>query len=274
MISDIDLDHVALAAESWDDLWPRYRGDLGGEWVGGGPTTGFASAQVRYANQMRLEVLEPHDVERNDFLRRFLDRSGAGPHHLTFKVKDIRSALGEAEAAGFEPVGIDLRDPGWQEAFLHPKQARGIVVQLAQSSGEGDGWNQPPPPSLPRPRIAPATFDRIVHLVPSLDDGLALFGGLLAGEERDRGEEEGLRWVDLGWPGPGRLRLAEPTTSTGPLAEWLGDRPGRIHHLAFTCADPGALAGARPLADGRWEVPPEENLGTRLLLTDEAAPGN
>jgi hypothetical protein len=266
VISDIDLDHIAVAAESCDDLWPRYRGDLGGEWVGGGPTLGFVSAQVSYANDMRLEVLEPYEVERNDFLRRFLDRNGPGPHHLTFKVKDIRGALVQAEAGGFQPVAVDLRDPGWQEAFLHPKQARGVVVQLAQSSG-GDGWGMAEPPALPQARAAPATLERIVHLVASLDHGLALFAGLLGGDEVGRGEEEGLRWVDLAWPGPGRIRLVEPTTAGGPLSEWLDGRDGRVHHLAFACDDPGSLAGARPLADGRWEVPPEENLGMRLLLT-------
>jgi len=269
VISDIDLDHIAVAAESWDELWPRYRGDLGGGWAGGGATVGFASAQVRYANQMRLEVLAPYAVDRNDFLRRFLDRSGPGPHHLTFKVKDLRAALATASEAGFEPVGVDLSDPGWQEAFLHPKQARGVVVQLAQSDGDGDSddWNQPPPATFPDARTAPAALDRIVHLVGSLDDGLALFAGVLAGDATERGEEEGLRWVELAWPGPGRLRLVEPTTGTGPLAEWLGDRPGRIHHLAFTCDDPAAVPGARALADGRWEVPPGDNLGSRLLLT-------
>jgi hypothetical protein len=265
VISGIDLDHVALAAESWDDLWPRYRGDLGGRWSGGGYGFGFAPAQLSYANGMRVEVLQPHDVERNDFLRRFLDRNGPGPHHLTFKVKDIRAALASVEEAGIEPVGVDLRDPGWQEAFLHPKQARGVVVQLAQSTGDSEEWNRPPS-DWPEAATAPASLDRIAHLVRSLDDGLALFAGVLAGEETGRGEDEGGRWVELAWPGPGRVRLIEPATGNGPLADWLGDRPGRVHHLGFTCPDPAAVAGARPLADGRWEVPPEHNLGTRLVL--------
>ena len=270
VISDIDLDHVAVAAEAWTDLWPRYRGDLGGEWVGGGPTVGFSSAQVRYANTMRLEVLEPYAVDQNDFLRRFLDRNGPGPHHLTFKVKDIRAALGEVEAAGIEPVSVDLRDPHWQEAFLHPKQARGVVVQLAQSDHDAGDYGAPVPPAgFPHARIAPATLDRIVHLVADLAGGLTLFADLLGGTLVGEGEDEGLRWVDLRWPGPGRLRLAQPTTTTGPIAAWLDGRSGRIHHLAFTCAEPAEVRGARPLADGRWEVPPEENLGVRLLLTPQ-----
>src|SRR5262245_22983658 len=93
VIAGADLDHVAIATERASDAWPRYVGQLGGEWLGGMPESGFAWGQIRYANGMRLEVLEPYEPERNDFLRRFLDRNGPGPHHLTFKVPDLVDAL-------------------------------------------------------------------------------------------------------------------------------------------------------------------------------------
>ncbi len=93
VIAGTYLDHLAVAAETWDDLWPRYRTDLGGGWVSGGPTYGFASAQVRYANGMKIEALMPFEWERNDFLRRFLDHRGPGPHHMTYKVPDIEVAI-------------------------------------------------------------------------------------------------------------------------------------------------------------------------------------
>ena len=82
------LDHVAVAAERQRELWPRYAGDLAGKWVAGDDAAdyeiGFLAAQVAFANGMKVEMLEPFAVEVNDFLRRFLDRSGPGPHHLTF----------------------------------------------------------------------------------------------------------------------------------------------------------------------------------------------
>lgn len=268
MISDIDLDHVAVATERQADAWPRYAGDLAGSWVSGGASPGFNAAQVRFANGMKVEVLEPHLVEQNDFLRRFLDASGAGVHHLTFKVADIGAALEQARAAGLTPVGVDLRDAGWQEAFLHPKEARGVVVQLAQSEGS---WESPPPADLPEPAMdAPAALDHVTHVVASLDDGLALFGGLLAGQEIAAGPLDGGTFVDLAWPGPGRVRLVAPTGDDSPWRSWLDGRRGRVHHLAFTMTDPAAVAGAVPAKDGSWVIPPERNLGVRIVLRSPA----
>jgi catechol 2,3-dioxygenase-like lactoylglutathione lyase family enzyme len=267
VISDIYLDHVAVAAEKMADAWPRYAGDLAGRWVGGGDTEGFTSAQVEYANGMRVEVLEPFNVERNDFLRRFLDRNGPGAHHLTFKVKDIRSALKTVEEAGFHPVGVNLSSPWWMEAFLHPKEAPGIVVQLAQSDHAEDDeeeWWSPIPDGFPEPRTPePATLVRVVQAVADLDSALALFGGLLSGIEQDRGEDEAARWVDLGWkapdrPSPSIVRLLTPTSSASPVSDWLGDRAGRLHHIAFRSTDPVAA-----------DIAPDDNLGVRLVIDRE-----
>ena len=251
MIPGIDLDHVAVATERQADAWPRYAGDLAGEWVAGGYTIGFASAQVRYANRMRLEVLQPHEPERNDFLRRFLDRSGPGPHHLTFKVADITAAIDIVEQTGYHPVGIDLRDPTWKEAFLHPKEATGVVVQIAQSPGD---WVNDPPDDFPSPRTqAPATLLHVAHGVTDLAEALRLFGDVLGGEELTRGEDASGSWVELGWPGPGRVRLLER------------ERDG-VDHLAFACDAPGEISDVRVIGEGVFEIPPERNLGMRLLL--------
>lgn len=265
MIPDIDLDHVAVAAERQVDAWPRYAGDLAGAWVAGGDSVGFTSAQLSYANGMKVEVLEPHQVEENDFLRRFLDTSGPGPHHLTFKVADLDVALEAVADAGLHVVGLNRSDPGWQEAFLHPKQALGVVVQLAQSGGES--WESDPSPDLPTPATdVPATLDHLAHVVASLEEGLALFAGLLGGREAGTGTLAGGRFADLAWPGPGRVRLIAPDDDHSPWATYLQGRPGRVHHLAFTVADPGTVPGAVPARDGTWVVAPERNLGVRLVL--------
>src|SRR5688572_11301427 len=200
VIRGIDLDHVAVAVEDRGRAWPRLAGELGGRWVAGGESVGFAAAQVQFANGMRVEVLEPHAVEANDFLRRFLDRNGPGPHHLTYKVPDIVAALDACEAAGYRPVAVDLRDPGWKEAFIHPKDAPGVVIQLAQAAEQ---WSSAEPPGFPPPVHGTATLLRVAHLVADMDEALRLFAGLLAGEAVEDTDDEQGRSVELRWPGPG-----------------------------------------------------------------------
>src|ERR1700722_15373632 len=146
------LDHVAVAVEQWTDAWPRYVHQLGGIWHSGGVNIGFSPAQLSYANGARIEILQPWDPDANPFLRRFLDHSGPGPHHLTFKVPDIEATLDRARHAGFDPVGVRLSDAHWREAFLHPRQATGVVVQVAQAASD---WVGPAPEGFPAPPPTP-----------------------------------------------------------------------------------------------------------------------
>jgi catechol 2,3-dioxygenase-like lactoylglutathione lyase family enzyme len=293
-IEAVDLDHVAHAVHRWKDVWGRYMGDLGASWVSGGVSVGFAPAQIRFANGAKLEMLMPHDVRANDFLQRFLARSGPGPHHLTFKVPDLARALGRIETAGYDPIGVNLDDPDWKEAFIHPKQATGIVVQIAQPVNE---WFAPPPEDSPhRSRelpggkgpARPASLSRIVHLVRDLDEATRLFVDLLGGEiAAEYTDHEGRPCLDLRWSGPSRLRLvaasAEGTDAPdADLAVWLGDRPGRLHHLELEAQEPEGLPGSRRLdshpaglvrgphpVEYDWEIPADVNAGLRLVIRSE-----
>jgi catechol 2,3-dioxygenase-like lactoylglutathione lyase family enzyme len=284
------LDHVAVAVERWSDAWPRYAIELGGTWSSGGLNVGFGPAQLRYANGGRVEILQPWRPQDNPFLRRFLDGHGPGPHHLTFKVPDLAAALDLARDAGLTPVGVDMSAPDWKEAFLHPRQATGIVVQLAQAAY---AWESPPPEGFPTARPGPpASLLRVTHAVSDLGEGLALFEGLLGGRRVAGGEGPDQSWdfADLEWPGPPILRLVAPHLGTdtatrgGPLGTWLGVRPGRLHHLAFaigaTPEGPGGSPALSPDAfQPRTDVPgvfpgdgptqvlePGDNLGTRLVV--------
>jgi catechol 2,3-dioxygenase-like lactoylglutathione lyase family enzyme len=255
MIEGIDLDHVAIAMDDVALGWPRYRAELSGSWLGGSETPGFYCGQLEFANGMKLELLHPCRVDENDFLARFLARSGPGPHHLTFKVPDLLAALDDVRATGFEPVAVNLSDPTWKEAFLHPKAAPGIVVQLAQSS---DGFApEPEPPNFPAANgNVPAALEGVVHLVADLDSARALFVELLAGTITNEDKTPDGHVLDLAWPGPGRLRLIEPESDA--LRSWLGPRPGRVHHLRFSFdTEPEHVR----------VVAPEDNLGTRLVVS-------
>jgi catechol 2,3-dioxygenase-like lactoylglutathione lyase family enzyme len=251
------LDHIAIASEHAIDNFVRYRGDLGGSWVAGMYDPGFYWGQLRFANGMTIEMLEPANVDQDDFLRRFLDRNGPGPHHTTFKVTDIHAAIAAVTAAGYPPVRVNTANAQWKEAFLHPKQSHGIVVQLAQSPG----FEHPPQFELPPPRVADAaSLVRIVLLVADLEAAAGLFGDILGGTRGQCTDDS----VDLGWPGAASLCLVQPRQPE--LIEWMGPRPGRVHHLEITLDHPEAVPDAVAIADGVWEVAPEANLGVRLRL--------
>lgn len=244
------IDHVAHAAERWQQTWPRYVEALGGQWASGGLATGFAPSQLRFANGARLEVLAPNDTESNPFLRRYLDRHGPGPHHLTFKVPDLDAALDTAARRGLQAINVDRSDPDWQEAFIHPHQASGIVVQLAQATGS---WESPAPEGFPEPGSPAAALVRATHAVADLDAAVELFAGLLGGTLLRRTAAPGLDVVDVTWAAPLALRLVGPThpgTLPAALAQWLAGTPGRLHHVVFSCPDPGSVPGAAALSPG------------------------
>lgn len=137
------LDHVAVGVADAAKAGAFLAGRLGARPYSSGPGLGFRWWQWELAGEGRLEVLEP-DGEPGGFLHRFLELRGPGVHHVTFKVSVLEDAIARARAAGYDVVGELTLDPSWKEAFLHPKGAQGIVVQLAEAHPELE------PDDLPR----------------------------------------------------------------------------------------------------------------------------
>ncbi len=266
------LDHLALASyRAWDNVI-RYCHHLGARWLGGPPDgepTPFHFCQVRMEGGTKLEFLQPLPGEGSDFLRRFLHRNGPGPHHLTFKVPDIRAAMAEAAAAGYAVVNEQLDSPTWKEAFLHPKQSHGIVIQLAQPAPDAV-WDDPLPlpPAL---QPTPPTLSGIKHLVADLDAATKLFSGPLAMTVTDQGTDIEGDFTDLA-QGPWNLRLIKPAPDA--YRQWLGDRTGRLLQLQMKVDQAALVPDLRALGSGddpAWELPPDVNQGTRVLLTNRSA---
>lgn len=216
----IDLDHVAIATTDIDAALATLVGELGGTIFAGGDGYGFRWVQVRVgegADAMTIELLIEWKPEQNDFLARFLAKHGPGQHHITFKVTDLAATLERVRTAGYQPVGVDLRDPEWKEAFLQPREAHGTVVQLAQvhpdhpntqqavkAAETGDAffepewWPAPPTRASTRGRLR-----RVVMSTPSLPAAIGFFAGLLDGEIVAEDETS----TELAWPGGSRVLL-------------------------------------------------------------------
>lgn len=130
---DGTIDHVAIAVRSIPASVPFVANVLGGVFLFAGEDDdqGFRWAQFRYPGGGKIELVTP--LGPDGFLARFLDQRGEGVHHVTFKLPDIARAIGHVRAQGIEPVGIALDDPAWKQAFIHPRDGHGVLVQLVES---------------------------------------------------------------------------------------------------------------------------------------------
>jgi hypothetical protein len=217
-VAEAKLDHIAFGVPDVSPVAELLAAHLGGRARGSGPGNGFVFWQWEFARGGAIEVIVP-DGPPDGFLHRFLAARGAGPHHVTFKVPDIHQALDRARLHGYEPVGFDERFAGWKEAFLHPKQAQGIVVQFAESHPEleeGD-WGDAVRPKFPTTRTALETVQVVGLLLSSRSEERALrqWQSLLGGELARVRDRLVFRWPES--PLRIAVRIA-PDADEGPLA--------------------------------------------------------
>jgi methylmalonyl-CoA/ethylmalonyl-CoA epimerase len=206
------LDHIAIALPRIADAPSILEAVLGGVAERNQPSGVFRWASWIYTGGGRIEILEP--MGPDGFLHRFLSAHGPGVHHVTFKVPDLAAFCRRAERHGYGIVGRDESDPSWKEAFLHPKQALGIVVQLAEARALSGAPGAAPPG---RPDAPPSV--RILGLrmrAHSSERAITQWRDIL-GAEVEGGPAAGLSFR---WPGsPMRILVdVDPTGAEGPLA--------------------------------------------------------
>jgi methylmalonyl-CoA/ethylmalonyl-CoA epimerase len=222
------FDHFAVGTQTLADGWELFGGALGGTWAYGGDSAGYWFGQLRFADGPKVELLTPTGGPDAAFLERFLTTHGAGPHHFNFATDDIERSLARIGALGIEPVGVNLGNPAYREAFLHPRSAHGIVIQIAQQTASPHG-------AAPRelPESGPATrFELIEHHVSDLAGAIRLYREGLDGQLEMADDDV----AELAWPGGCRLRLVR----VDGLA-----RGGVLHHVRFARVDGSFSHGER-----------------------------
>ncbi|MCX7982343.1 MAG: VOC family protein [Syntrophales bacterium] len=137
MISRID--HVSIAVpqrKGAEDFFRRVLGAVPG-----------ASAEdnvLKYYWQLfslgdlsRLEIIFP--TTEGSFLEGFLRSRGAGVHHITLQTPDIKKFMAHLDEQGIPYFGYnEYPDGRWKEIFIHPRDAFGILIQVAEF--EADDW--------------------------------------------------------------------------------------------------------------------------------------
>jgi methylmalonyl-CoA epimerase len=164
------LDHVGIAVGDLAQALAFYRDALGLEVVA---SEEVASQRVRAhfiaAGGASLELLEPTTAD--SVIARYVERRGAGLHHITLRVDDLEAALAQLKARGMRLVDERPRPgaEGAMVAFVHPSAAHGVLVELKQPAARG--------PDL---TVRALTFGdlrlTVLHDGPFRLDGGAMFG--------------------------------------------------------------------------------------------------
>lgn len=127
------IDHLGIAVNSLEASIPLYAALLG-ENPGGLEEVPAERVRVAFFGQGpgRVELLEPTGQESP--IAAFLSRRGPGLHHVCLRVTDVEAALARAAAAGATvvPPGIRTGAEGRRVAFLHPRSAGGVLIELTE----------------------------------------------------------------------------------------------------------------------------------------------
>ncbi len=78
-----------------------------------------------------VELVKPTTEDSGVY--KFLTERGAGMHHLCFEVDDLDGMLAQLKAKGIRLINETPQQlEGRRVAFVHPKSANGVLVELFQ----------------------------------------------------------------------------------------------------------------------------------------------
>ena len=137
MISRID--HVSIAVKDYENALRLFKDILGAI-----PGFGDNDQDLKFnwkifslGDLSRLEILTPS--EEGSFLANFLSQKHGGVHHITLQTPDIAEAQKTLAKYGIPYFGYnEYEDHYWKEIFIHPQDAFGVLIQIAEFNP--DDW--------------------------------------------------------------------------------------------------------------------------------------
>ena len=130
----IRINHIGLATEGIEGALKVFGEGLGLQ-VSDPEEVPVDRVRVTFApvGESRFEFLEPVGAEGP--LQKFLEKRGPGIHHICLEVEDLPGMLARMESLGVELIDREPRPGahGTLVAFVHPKSANGVLVELVES---------------------------------------------------------------------------------------------------------------------------------------------
>jgi methylmalonyl-CoA/ethylmalonyl-CoA epimerase len=124
------INHVAIVVEDIDsalDFWQDVMG-LELDHIEDVPSQASKVAFIPVGDS-EVELVQPTDPDSG--LGKYLEKRGEGLHHLCLEVKDIEGMLSVLKDKGARLINeTPIELPGRKMAFVHPKAANGVLVEL------------------------------------------------------------------------------------------------------------------------------------------------
>jgi len=138
----LGVNHLGLAARDPDKCrWFLAEAlglkHLGDELVSSQKTlTAMYEAPASASAQTRLEIVVPEAGTTEGPISKYLEKKGAGIHHLAVTVNDIEAAIARMKNLGVRMVDEVARSGAHHTriAFVHPESTGGILIELVQES--------------------------------------------------------------------------------------------------------------------------------------------
>jgi methylmalonyl-CoA/ethylmalonyl-CoA epimerase len=127
------VDHIGIAVKSLEAALPFYTDVLGLPLL---RIEEVDSQKVKVAfiqaGETKLELLEP--VSSESAVAKFIEKRGEGIHHVALGVESIEARISEMKEKGIRMIDEEPRPGagGAQIAFMHPKSASGVLVELCE----------------------------------------------------------------------------------------------------------------------------------------------
>jgi methylmalonyl-CoA epimerase len=137
------IDHIGIVVHSIGEALQVYEGALGLRLT---DVEEVPEQAVRVAflpvSESKLELLEPLTADTSTGLStgggvaKFLEKRGEGLHHICLEVENLEVALHDLAAQGIRLIDEQPRQGAHgRVAFLHPKSAHGVLIELIEKSG-------------------------------------------------------------------------------------------------------------------------------------------
>ena len=136
----VRINHIGLAVEDIEAALRLFGKGLGLQIEGSEHVAGDAvEASFLPLGESRVELLEPAGAEGP--VQKFLANRGPGIHHICLEVEDLPGILSQLRSLGVELIDSEPRRGahGSLVAFVHPKSAQGVLIELVESSSLSGG---------------------------------------------------------------------------------------------------------------------------------------